>query len=117
MTVYLSRTNRNQIGSTIGLAFKPNTDDMREAPSRVIIAELLKRGASIKAYDPKARAAARSVLPAVNELRLLKQPVIIDGRNLYEPALMESLGFEYVGIGRGASSSDANPWKLRRSSE
>ena len=126
-----------------GLAFKPNTDDMREAPSRVIIAELLQRGASILAYDPKATAAARSVLPAVNELRLvdnqqevlegsdallivtdwkefknpdfdaiktlLKQPVIIDGRNLYEPALMESLGFEYVGIGRGSLSADSNP--------
>ena len=48
---------------------------------------------------------------------LLKQPVIIDGRNLYEPALMGSLGFEYVGIGRGAPFSDANPWKPRRSSE
>ena len=48
---------------------------------------------------------------------LLKQPVTIDGRNPYEPALMESLGFDYVGIGRGVPSSDASPWKLRRRGE
>ncbi len=119
-----------------GLAFKPNTDDMREAPSRIIMAELLKRGATVKAYDPKAMAAARSVLPGGDELRLvdnqqdvlngsdalvivtdwkefknpdfdavkalLKQPVVIDGRNLYEAALTRSLGLEYIGIGRSA---------------
>ena len=108
---------------------------MREAPSRIIIAELLKRGAKLTAYDPKAMAAARAVLPVGSQLRLvdsqqevldgsdallvvtdwkefknpdfdtikalLKQPVVIDGRNLYEPTLMHSLGIEYIGIGRG----------------
>ena len=117
-------------------AAKPNTDDMREAPSRVVIAELLRRGATIRAYDPKAMTEARRVLPMVSELSLvdnqaevldgsdalviitgwkefknpdfdlikarLKQPVVIDGRNLYEPALMQSLGIEYIGIGRAA---------------
>jgi UDPglucose 6-dehydrogenase len=117
-----------------GLAFKPNTDDMRDAPSRVVIAELAKRGATIKAYDPVAMPEAKRVLEGVNGLSfvdnqtqalegsdalliitewkefkspdfdaiksMLKQPVVIDGRNLYEPAFMRTLGIEYSGIGR-----------------
>ena len=118
-----------------GLAFKPNTDDMREAPSRVVIEALARRGARIKAYDPVAIVAARRVLdhlPAVEFTTgqqaalegsdalliltewkqfkspdfdgiksTLKQPVIFDGRNLYDPESMRDLGIEYYGIGRG----------------
>ena len=118
-----------------GLAFKPNTDDMRDAPSRVLIAELSRRGAAIAAYDPVAVPQAQQVLAGTPGLEFasnlsdalsgadaliivtewkefkspdfdtikasLKQPVIFDGRNLYEPALMRALGIEYVGIGRG----------------
>jgi UDPglucose 6-dehydrogenase len=117
-----------------GLAFKPNTDDMREAPSRVIITELIRRGASICAYDPVAMPEAQRTLEGVPRLTYatsqaqalegadalviitewkefkspdfdamkaaLKQPVVIDGRNLYEPSLMAELGIEYNGIGR-----------------
>ena len=117
-----------------GLAFKPNTDDMREAPSRVIITELIRRGASICAYDPVAMPEAQRTLDGVPRLTYansqaqalegadalmiitewkefkspdfdamkaaLKQPVVIDGRNLYEPSLMAELGIEYNGIGR-----------------
>jgi UDPglucose 6-dehydrogenase len=120
-----------------GLAFKPNTDDMREAPSRVIIAELVARGAKIQAYDPVAMDEARRVLQGVagvtfaenqgaalegadallvvtewKEFRTpdfelikstLRQPVVFDGRNIYEPALMRAFGIEYAGIGRGAT--------------
>jgi UDPglucose 6-dehydrogenase len=119
-----------------GLSFKPNTDDMRDAPSRVVIAELVKRGATIKAYDPVAITEAKRVLEGTKGLTfvdnqtkalegsdalviitewkefkspdfdsikaLLKQPVVIDGRNLYEPAFMRTLGIEYVSIGRGS---------------
>jgi len=119
-----------------GLAFKPNTDDMREAPSRVIIDTLIGLGARIRAYDPVAQAEARRVFgeqPAlslvdsrdaaleqadalliVTEWRefkspdfdtirsMLKQPVIFDGRNLYDPPLVAALGIEYHGIGRSA---------------
>lgn len=119
-----------------GLAFKPNTDDMREAPSRVIVAELLKRGAAVRAYDPVARDEARRLfgaqsgisivdsaaqaLPGADALLIvtdwkefkspdldairaqLKQPVVFDGRNLYDPRLMASMGIEYSGIGRAA---------------
>ena len=118
-----------------GLAFKPNTDDMREAPALVIIDELLKRGASIAAYDPVAMPEAQrllggrahlnfseraeSALEGADALLLvtewkefkspdfdgikssLKQPVVFDGRNQYEPALMKALGIEHYGIGRG----------------
>ena len=118
-----------------GLAFKPNTDDMRDAPSRVIVDELSRRGANITAYDPVALNEARRVfadkykglsyatqpLDAVRgadaliivtewkELRspdfdvirtALKQPVIFDGRNLYDPAIMRQHGLEYHGVGR-----------------
>jgi len=118
-----------------GLAFKPNTDDMREAPSRVIIDELSRRGANITAYDPVATAEARRVFadkyaglsyaarpmdavlgadaliivtewkefrsPDFDFIRTaLKQPVIFDGRNLYDPAAMRRYGIEYYGMGR-----------------
>lgn len=118
-----------------GLAFKPNTDDMREAPSRVLIAELARRGAKIQAYDPVAVDEAKRVLGHVERLSFaesaraalegadalvivtewkefrtpdfeamrdsLRDKRIFDGRNLYEPKLMKTLGFDYRGIGRG----------------
>lgn len=121
-----------------GLAFKPNTDDMRDAPSREVIEKLASLGATIVAYDPVAAEEARRVLNHVEALTivdnvastlqgadalliltewrefkspdfeqiksLLKQPIVFDGRNLYEPALMKELGFEYQGIGRGTYS-------------
>ncbi|NTV09867.1 MAG: UDP-glucose/GDP-mannose dehydrogenase family protein [Zoogloea sp.] len=117
-----------------GLAFKPDTDDMREAPSRVIIAELLARGASVTAFDPVAMDEARRIFgdeprlmyaerpmealdgadallivtewkafrsPDFESIRArLKQPVVIDGRNMYDPALPRAAGLEYQGIGR-----------------
>ena len=124
-----------------GLAFKPNTDDMREAPSRVIIEQLSRRGAAIQAYDPVAMPEAQRVLEGTPRLSFadhqsaalegadallvvtewkefrtpdfdhikatLKQPLILDGRNLYEPALMREFGIDYVGVGRGAALADA----------
>ncbi|MDY0012813.1 MAG: UDP-glucose/GDP-mannose dehydrogenase family protein [Rhodocyclaceae bacterium] len=117
-----------------GLAFKPNTDDMREAPSRVIIGELLRRGATVMAYDPVAMQEAERIfgdLPGLSyagrpnsalegadalvivtewkEFRSpdfdvikgrLKEPVIFDGRNMYDPASLRPLGIDYYGIGR-----------------
>jgi UDPglucose 6-dehydrogenase len=123
-------------GKTIavwGLAFKPKTDDMREAPSIVIVEQLQNEGAKIKAFDPEAEESAKKLLKDVeyfqdpyeaidgadalvivtewNEFRnldkekmkkLLKGPNIIDGRNVYEPNDMIELGFNYIGVGRGA---------------
>ena len=120
-----------------GLAFKPNTDDLREAPSRVVMDELVRRGAKIAAYDPVAMPEARRIydgekrvtfaespMDAAREAdgvvimtewkafrspdfaqlkRALKVPVIFDGRNLYEPAVVLSQGLEYHPIGRLAS--------------
>jgi UDPglucose 6-dehydrogenase len=121
-----------------GLAFKPNTDDMREAPSRVIVAELARRGATLRAYDPVAMDEARRVLADTPRLHFvasqsqalegadalvvvtewkefrnpdfdaiksaLKQPLIFDGRNLYDPAFMRSMGIDYRGVGRSAAA-------------
>ncbi|MGE5303145.1 MAG: UDP-glucose dehydrogenase family protein [Alphaproteobacteria bacterium] len=115
-----------------GLAFKPRTDDMRDAPAIVIIEALLRAGARIHAHDPEAMAEARKifgeriayakrnydalagaaallVVTEWNEFRrpdfrrikqLLKTPVIFDGRNLYDPADLQKLGFTYYSIGR-----------------
>jgi UDPglucose 6-dehydrogenase len=118
-----------------GLAFKPNTDDMRDAPSRTIVAELVARGACVRAYDPVAMHEAQRVLAGTPRLEFvdswaqalqgadallvvtewkeirnpdfdaikaaLKEPLIFDGRNLYDPQLMKSLGIYYQGVGRG----------------
>jgi UDPglucose 6-dehydrogenase len=128
-----------------GLAFKPNTDDMREAPSRVLLAELVKRGATVAVHDPVAMEEARRVLaldlsdehlarvefkdapmaaldgasaliivtewkafrsPDFDRIKArLAHPVIIDGRNLFDPSLMTGLGIEYHGIGRSVLTS------------
>jgi len=115
----------------LGLAFKPNTDDMRFAPSIDIINSLVSSGARIKAYDPHAMEKAKGSLKGVDfckdpyetaagsdalliltewsefktmELkrikRLLKNPLIIDGRNIFDPARMRKSGFKYISIGR-----------------
>jgi UDPglucose 6-dehydrogenase len=117
-----------------GLAFKPETDDLREAPSRVVIDALLARGATIVAHDPEAMTAARALYagraglafadtpmqalegadaliivtewkayrsPDFERMRaLLRQPVIFDGRNLFDPRLVRDAGLDYLPIGR-----------------
>ncbi|MGD9835469.1 MAG: UDP-glucose/GDP-mannose dehydrogenase family protein [Piscinibacter sp.] len=140
----VQRFGENLSGYTFalwGLAFKPDTDDLREAPSRVVVAELAARGARIVAHDPEAMAGARRLfgaLPAVHfadtpmqalegadalvivtewkayrspdfeRMRvLLRQPVVVDGRNLFDPWLMRDAGFEYLPIGRRTGDAPA----------
>jgi UDPglucose 6-dehydrogenase len=128
-------------GKTIalwGLAFKPNTDDMREAPSRVLMDALWRAGARVRAFDPVAMPECARIYGERAELTLcksspealtgadalaivtewrefrspdfdamkaaLKEPVIFDGRNLYDPAHMARAGFSYYAIGRGRRS-------------
>lgn len=119
--------------AVLGLAFKPNTDDMRFAPSIKIVETLKEEGAHIKAYDPEAMGRAKSlpefkdvkfcvdaydavknadcavIVTEWNEFKelnlakvkkLLRQPVIVDGRNVYDPNKMKQLGFRYYSIGR-----------------
>jgi UDPglucose 6-dehydrogenase len=117
----------------LGLSFKPNTDDMREAPSLEIIKALQNAGVRVKAYDPVAMENASELMPEVtfcataydvakeadallvvtewNEFKQLnwekihsfmRQPIVVDGRNLYDPAEMAARGFVYWGVGRGA---------------
>jgi UDPglucose 6-dehydrogenase len=124
-------TLRGQVVGLLGLSFKPNTDDLREAPSLDIARTLARRGAGVRAYDPVANRRAREILPEIdyrrnaysvargadalmvvtewNEFRNLdlarikrsmRRPVLVDGRNIYDPVEMRSLGFVYRGIGR-----------------
>jgi len=120
-----------------GLSFKPNTDDMREAPSRAIIDGLLAHGARVRAYDPVAMDEARRLYrdrvnltlcpnaydavqgadalviatewqefrsPDYDRLKnLLAEPLIFDGRNMYDPTILARFGFTYYGIGRSSS--------------
>jgi len=134
--------NGELAGKTValwGLAFKPKTDDMREASSRSLMEALWEAGATVRAYDPEAEDEARRLYPDVDSLVLcenagqalegadalaivtewqefrspdfnyikqtLSEPVIFDGRNLYDPTMVEKLGLAYYGIGRGRSSA------------
>ena len=127
-------------GKTIGiwgLSFKPQTNDIREAPSRVLMESLWQRGATVQAFDPVAMPEIQAVYGERDDLvlvedkesairgadalvictewkafkvpeygllkSLLKTPVIVDGRNLYDPERLEQEGFSYYGIGRGKS--------------
>ncbi|HYN36525.1 MAG TPA: UDP-glucose/GDP-mannose dehydrogenase family protein, partial [Actinomycetota bacterium] len=124
-----------------GIAFKPRTDDIREAPSLVLIEDLLSAGAEVAVFDPEAMDNARRVLgnrvtfsdsahealegadalvvvTEWNEFRFpdfdrmkqeLKEPVVFDGRNVYDPRAMSDLGFVYVSIGRPSWSATPRP--------
>ena len=120
----------------LGLAFKPDTDDMREASSLVLSARLQGEGAEVAAYDPVAESAASALLPAVEMAGSLEEalrgadaailvtewpefadadwsalaevmatPLLVDGRNFFDPARMAAAGFTYEGIGRGAAAT------------
>ncbi len=123
---------RGKTVGLLGLSFKPNTDDIRDAPAVTMAQKLISYGATVRAYDPVAMDIASTVIPQVqmmsdpyalaegcdalmiitewNEFKqldlaricgLMRQPVIFDGRNIYDPIEMESLGFSYRGVGRG----------------
>lgn len=122
---------KGKVIGVLGLSFKPDTDDMREAPSIVVINELQKQGAKVQAYDPVAMENSKKIFSHVtfyqdpytaakgvdalvvmtewNEFRQLDlskikkvmgKPILIDGRNIYEPTRAKKLGFEYIGVGR-----------------
>jgi UDPglucose 6-dehydrogenase len=123
---------RGKIVAVLGLAFKPNTDDMRDAPAVDVIRNLQRKGAVVRAYDPVAMENAEGLLTDVemmenayaaaegadalvlvtewNEFKnldlarvksLMKEPVLIDGRNIYDPDQARAHGFKYMGVGRG----------------
>jgi UDPglucose 6-dehydrogenase len=131
--------------AVLGLTFKPNTDDMRSAPSLTIVPALQAAGAHVRAYDPKGGKAAREMLPGVvfaegpydcvagadglviitewevfRALDLarvktsMKQPVVVDLRNIYRPEDMRALGFVYDSVGRAARNAIAAPAGPRR---
>jgi UDPglucose 6-dehydrogenase len=116
----------------LGLTYKPNTDDMREAPSLEIAKLLLKEGAHVRGYDPVGMTRAAAIMPEIemaddayalaegcdalavctdwNEFKnldlerirqVMRQPVVVDGRNIFDPTTMAKLGFQYRGVGRG----------------
>ncbi|QQG41015.1 MAG: UDP-glucose/GDP-mannose dehydrogenase family protein [Candidatus Levyibacteriota bacterium] len=127
----LNNDVENKTIGILGLSFKPDTDDMRDAPSIIIVRKLQEMGAKIKAYDPIAVEKSKNILKGItyykdsyevakdldiliimtewNEFRqldlgkiksLMKQPILIDGRNIYEPQQAKELGFVYQGVGR-----------------
>ena len=119
----------------LGLAFKPNTDDMRDAPALEVMKLIEDAGGQVQAYDPVSMSVAKQIRPDLtlaanayecgagcdavvlmtewNEFKqldlrrlknLMKSPVMVDARNVYEPGLMADMGFSYRGIGRGQNS-------------
>ncbi len=137
LTAYFGTELHGKTIALWGLAFKPKTDDLREAPSRVLMEALWRAGATMQAYDPEAMHAVEALYPDNPQLILagtmdqalvgadalvictewqhfkapnldkfkkaLSQPVIFDGRNLYDPAELRERGIHYFGIGRGES--------------
>ncbi|HEY8677370.1 MAG TPA: UDP-glucose/GDP-mannose dehydrogenase family protein, partial [Candidatus Dormibacteraeota bacterium] len=122
---------RGQLIGILGLSFKPNTDDVREAPSIDVIESLLQKGAEVRAYDPRAMPVMKQQLNSIQYCddpyavatgadallvvtewdefrhldlervkRVMRRPVIVDGRNIYDPKTMRDLGFVYRGVGR-----------------
>jgi UDPglucose 6-dehydrogenase len=122
---------RGQVIGLLGLGFKPNTDDVRDAPAIDIIENLLQKGAEVRAYDPKAMPVLKKLMNSIQYCRdpyavatgadallvvtewdefrqldldrlkgLMRRPVIVDGRNIFDPKAMRDRGFVYRGVGR-----------------
>ena len=135
---------RGKTVALLGLAFKPNTDDTREAPSLVLASRLLAEGAEVRGWDPIARPELQGVLfcatpleavqgadaavivtewPQLAELAseevraAMRHPLIIDGRNLLDPDVVRAAGFAYEGIGRAVSPLDVLPETPEREPE
>ena len=137
ITRHFGRDLNGKVFALWGLSFKPNTDDMREAPSRVLMEALWAAGAKVQAFDPVAMEETQHIYGLRDDLKLvgtkeaalehadaliictewknfrapnfgllkaaLRNPIIFDGRNLYEPDRVAALGFEYYAVGRGLS--------------
>jgi UDPglucose 6-dehydrogenase len=130
---------QGKVVGVLGLAFKPNTDDMRDAPSIPVVQALIEAGATVKGYDPVSMEVARPMLPGLdlcsdpysvaegsdalvimtewNEFKNLdlqrlkdsmRQPIMVDGRNVYDPSDMQAMGFHYRGFGRGYNGAATN---------
>ena len=138
---------RNKVIGVLGVSFKPDTDDIRGAPSLGVLSRLHEAGAVLRVYDPAAAAKLAALHPPDDRLTyvasaseaaqdadalviltdwdefrsldwggvrsLMRNPIIVDGRNLFEPARMQAAGFEYYSLGRGDSSLHAEPERVR----
>ncbi|PYM41835.1 MAG: UDP-glucose 6-dehydrogenase [Candidatus Rokuibacteriota bacterium] len=138
---------RNKVIGVLGVSFKPDTDDIRGAPSLGVLSRLREAGAILRVYDPAAAAKLAALHPPDDRLTyvasaseaaqdahalviltewdefrsldwggvraLMHNPIIVDGRNLFEPARMQAAGFEYYSLGRGDSSLHAEPERVR----